>query len=219
MMGLEASNEFTVLRDERGRWVFAITNGSSNLPTSGVPAGALAYDVDSGIFLRLQSGSWANANLTAGTLTAALAGNVTGDVTGNVTGTASDWAETSTKGATMVPFNNEEEIDMGGADELAAVASTANLIPALSVVLGVAIRCTEAFTGDAANFDVGDETTADRFSTNNTSISLNDTDAFNEDGFAFNAAASKIELLLDDAATAGKVRVSVFGLTFAGATS
>jgi hypothetical protein len=119
----------------------------------------------------------------------------------------------------MVPFVNEEEIDMGGADELAAVQSSANLIPALSVVLGVTIRCTEAFAGDVSNFDVGDESTATRFFTNSTKVAINNTDANNEDGFAFNNSASKIELLLDDAATAGKVRVTVFGLTFAAATS
>jgi hypothetical protein len=214
-MPIETGNAFTVIRDQAGRWVFALTDAAALLPTDRVPAGSLAWDNTSRQLLTFVSGAWVSAQFTAGTVTA----DLVGAVTGAVTGTASDWATTSAQGATMVPFVNEEEIDMGGADELAAVASTANLIPALSVVLGVSIRCTEAFTGDAANFDVGDETTADRFSTNNTSIALNDTDAFNEDGFAFNAAASKIELLLNDAATAGKVRVSVFGLTFAGATS
>lgn len=218
-LNIDEANDYTALRDAKGRWLFAVCASASDLPTSGVPAGALAWDNRSRQLLTLVDGSWVSAQLTAGTVTADVVGGVTGNVIGDVTGTASDFSIASTLGGTMVPFVNEEEIDMGGADELAAVQSTANLIPALSVVLAVAIRCTEDFTGTASNFDVGDETTATRFFTNSTKISVDDTDVANEDGFAFNSAASKIELLLDDAATTGKVRVTVFGLTFAAATS
>ncbi len=152
-----------------------------------------------------------NATIT-GTL------DVTGVITGTVTGTASDWNTTSALGGIMQPFVSEELIDLGGEDELAAVASSGNLLPANSLIFGVTIRCTEAFTGDAANFDVGDDSTATRFATNSTKISLNDTDVFLEAAVA-QATASVIELLLDDAATAGMVRVTVFGVTLSAATS
>ena len=121
-------------------------------------------------------------------------------------------------GAELVPFALEEEIDLGGEDELAATVSVADLLPANSLILGVTIRCTEAFAGDAANFDVGDETTPTRFATNSTKIALGNTDVFLEASVA-QAAASKIELQLDDAATAGKVRVATFGFTLSAPTS
>jgi hypothetical protein len=85
-MGLEVANETTIIRDERGRWVFAVTSASSELPTSGVPEGAIAYDVDSSTWLKFSSGSWANMAATMGTITATLTGNVTGNVTGDLTG-------------------------------------------------------------------------------------------------------------------------------------
>jgi hypothetical protein len=78
---------------------------------------------------------------------------------------------------------------------------------------------TEGFTGDVGNYDIGDETTATRFVTNSTDLTLDDTGVHNEDGFQLDAAASKLEVLLDDAATAGKLRLTVFGVTLAAATS
>lgn len=140
-------------------------------------------------------------------------------VTGTLTATVTDWNTTSAKGAIFQPFVNEEEIDLGGADELAAVQSSADLIPADSIIFGITKRVTEAFAGDVANYDLGDESTSDRFVTNSTDLTLADTGVHNEDGVLFDTADSKIEVLLDDAATAGKLRVTVFGVTLSAATS
>lgn len=206
----EVSGSTTILRDHRGRWLFAIATKLADLPTSGVPDGALAYILSSGTLIRLSSGAWAAADLVFNGLTASVTGDVTGDVSGFVT---------SPYGGTMVPFVNEEEVDLGGADELAAVATVADLIPANSIVFGVAKRVTEAFAGDVANYDIGDESTSDRFVTNSTDLTLADKAVHNEDGTLLVAAASKLEVLMDDAATAGRLRLTVFGVTLTAATS
>jgi hypothetical protein len=124
----------------------------------------------------------------------------------------------SPSGGVLQPFINEELVDFAGEDELAAVATVGNLLPAGSLILGVSIYCVTAFTGDASNFDVGDETTATRFATNSTKIAAGNADLFLE-ASVVQAAASKIEFLLDDAATAGAVRVAAYGFTLTGLTS
>lgn len=213
---IQASDDYTVIRDERGRWLWAVCASASDLPTSGVPEGSVAWETDAQKLWAFISGAWASGPLTVGALTSS---GVTADVTGDVTGDVSGLI-TSPKGATLVPFINEEEVDLGGADEGAAVATVADLIPAGAVVFGVSKRVTEAFAGDVANYDIGDESTSDRFVTNNTDLTLADTGVHNEDGvLAPEAAASKLEVLLDDAATAGKLRLAVFGLILTASTS
>jgi len=156
-------------------------------------------------------------DFSAGAITGTSASITSGSI-GTFT-TNSLTLEDGTYGAAFVDGVSVEEIDLGGADELAAVQSTGDLLPANALILAVAIRCTETFAGDVANFDLGDESTSTRFVTNSTKVTADDTDIYFTDWTEGDAAgllplvqasASKIEVLLDDAATAGKVRVAVF---------
>ena len=230
---VQDNEDYTIIRDPRGRIVYVTASATAKLPTTEFPSGTLAWIPSEGKFYLLSSGSWsifsfsqANSTLSGtlsvgGVLTAtggvvgALTGNVIGDVTGDLTGDI----VTSTQATGITPFVNVEEIDLGGADELAPVNSAANMIPANSVVFGVQKYVTETFAGDVTNYDIGDETTATRFVTNNTQLTATNTDFHNEDGIVLDLAASDIEILLDNAATAGKLRIAVYGFTFNPPTS
>lgn len=122
---------------------------------------------------------------------------------------------------------NSEEIDMNAADENAAVASAANLLPAVSTLLGVKAEVTEGFTGDVTNYNVGDGTTSNRFILVCTLIKLRDrivipmnfnnpdpTTGVNDNDTSKQTSADVVKVLLNDAAVLGKIRVTVLYVTF-----
>lgn len=96
--------------------------------------------------------------------------------------------------------------------------STANLLPANAIILGVTTRVTTAIT-TCTTFDVGDATTAERFITDSTGVSLASVAVgmnAMKGGVASDAAgptqsaAAKIRITCDLTAGAGKIRVGVF---------
>lgn len=140
-------------------------------------------------------------------------------VTGTLTATVTDWNTTSTKGAIFQPFVTEEEITLatGGV----TTDSTANLLPADSIILGVATRITDTIT-TAVNFQVGISGATDRFDGADTNVTAADT-AVKLDhidaGAMVQAAAAKVRITTNANPGAGKIRVTVFGYTFSAATS
>jgi hypothetical protein len=79
----QGKDDITILKDDNGRWIFGICDRSADLPTSGIPTGALAYDVSSQQLLAFSSGAWASL---APTLGAIASGAITSS--GAISGTA-----------------------------------------------------------------------------------------------------------------------------------
>ncbi len=89
---------YTVIRDSQGRWILAIGEDTSLLPTAGVPNGALFWDVNSSKFyvFGTSAGTWtqvpnsalALVNLTLTGDLAAVAGTFTGELAALVNGLA-----------------------------------------------------------------------------------------------------------------------------------
>lgn len=132
---------------------------------------------------------------------------------------------TSTKGATWKPFFLEEEITL--ATGAATTDSTANLLPANSIILCVTSRVTATIT-TAVNYALGDGTVGTRFAAANTSVTAGDTGVGLSAMFGVvsatnagptQAAAAKLRITCNANPGAGKVRVCVMGFTFAAPTS
>lgn len=105
--------------------------------------------------------------------------------------------------------------------------TTADLLPANSVILAVMTRTTTAIT-TAVNFDVGDPTTATRFATNYTGVALDSvavhttaitTGIANATTGIFQAAAAKIRITTDANPGAGRVKITVVYMLCTPATS
>jgi len=131
----------------------------------------------------------------------------------------------STAGATMKPFFLEEEITL--ATGAATTDSTANLLPANSIILAVVSRVTVAIT-TAINYALGDATVGTRFAAANTSVAAGDTGVGLSAMFGVvsatnagptQAAAAKLRITCNANPGAGKVRVCVMGFTFTAPTS
>ena len=132
---------------------------------------------------------------------------------------------TSTAGATWKPFFLEEEITL--ATGAATTDSTANLLPANSIILCVTSRVTTTIT-TAVNYALGDATVGTRFAAANTSVAAGDTGVGLSAMFGVvsatnagptQAAAAKLRITCNANPGAGKVRVCVMGWTFAAPTS
>ena len=135
---------------------------------------------------------------------------------------------TSTKGATWKQFFAEEELTLatGGT----TTDSSANLLPANSIILAVSARITVGIT-TASNWSVGDSNEAARFIASQSgapALALAYTvvglDAMAGGSTTTNlgptqAAAAKVRVTTDVGVGAGKIRVCVMGLTFAAPTS
>ncbi len=71
---------YTVIRDRQGRWIMAVGEDTSLLPTAGVPNGALFWDVNSSKFyvFGTSAGSWTQApNSALALVNLVLTGNLT----------------------------------------------------------------------------------------------------------------------------------------------
>ena len=132
---------------------------------------------------------------------------------------------TSTAGATMKPFFLEEEMTL--ATGAATTDSTANLLPANSIILAVVSRVTVA-VGTAVNYALGDGTVGTRFAAANTSVAAGDTGVGLSAMFGVvnatnagptQASAAKLRITCNANASAGKIRVCVIGFTFTAPTS
>lgn len=67
-MSISTLPNYSVLRDEQGRWFLAVCDTVDDLPISEVPDGALAYDISSRLLAVYDaaSRSWGSADLTLG---------------------------------------------------------------------------------------------------------------------------------------------------------
>lgn len=150
-------------------------------------------------------------------------GNRSGNAGAEIDSFLKIWARTNVTGTGKVPVNasfrfgaNQEELDLGGAS---SVTSTANLLPANSVILAVVTHVTVDLS-TPVNIDVGDTTTATRFGTNVAIDQVSDGPIVNLDHWAGTvairqASAAKLKLRPDAAGT-GKVMCQVFYAQFAG---
>jgi len=133
---------------------------------------------------------------------------------------------TTTKGATIKPFWLEEEVTLStGAT---TTDSTANLLPANSLIIAVTARVTTTITAAATGWKLGDPTTDDRFTANNTNLTAGTTgvsvtlwDQSKAAGYTpWQATAAKIRITAAGGnAGAGKIRLAVFGFTVSAPTS
>lgn len=126
-------------------------------------------------------------------------------------------------GAAMVPFYSETNVTLATGATTTAVG-TATFIPALSIILGVTGRVTTTITSACTGWEIGDSTTAARFTANNTGLTAG-TKATNTGAFLTTAIASATTGMYQAAAEAlqitcaggdpgaGAVRVSAFGFT------
>jgi hypothetical protein len=128
------------------------------------------------------------------------------------------------------PINSiSEEITL--ATGATTTDSSADLLPANSLILGVVARVTTTITADATGWELGDGTTAARFSSNNTNLTANDaskTYGLNhwQGGVSTDAtgpvqvAAAKLRVTCAGGNPgAGKVRVTVYYLPFVAPTT
>ena len=133
---------------------------------------------------------------------------------------------TSTAGAILKPFFLEEEITL--ATGATTTDSTANLLPANSLIVAVTARVTTTITAAATGWSLGDASTSDRFSGNETTLTAGTTkvsstlwDQSKAAGYTpWQAAAAKVRVTCAGGNPgAGKIRVCVFGFTVSAPTS
>jgi len=133
---------------------------------------------------------------------------------------------TSTKGATLKPFFLEEEVTL--ATGATTTDSTTNLLPANSLIVAVTARVTTTITSSATGWKLGDASTDDRFTANNTNLTAGTTgvsvtiwDQSKAAGYTpWQVAAAKIRITCAGGNPgAGKIRLCVFGFTVAAPTS
>lgn len=80
MSEVQSHPNYTVIRDRQGRWLWAIGEDTSLLPTAGVPNGALFWDVNSSKFyvFGTSAGTWTQApNSALALVNLILTGNLT----------------------------------------------------------------------------------------------------------------------------------------------
>jgi hypothetical protein len=124
-------------------------------------------------------------------------------------------------GAAMVPFVNSELLTLstGGT----TTDTTANLLPANSIVLGVSGRVTTTITSGCTGWQLGDPTTAGRFTASDTTLTAGEakvgsvqltTGVASATTGMFQTSAAKVRVTCATAAPgAGAVRITVFGYT------
>jgi hypothetical protein len=143
---------------------------------------------------------------------------------GTITGKANIEQE-SANAAQWIRGQLSEEITLntGGT----TTDSTANLLPANSIIEGVVARVTEAITV-AANWDLGDATQGQRFLNNSTGLALGSTEVAllhrdptvaSADLGPVQSSAAKLRITTDANPGAGKIRVTVFYSQFVAPTS
>lgn len=197
--------------------------------------------VGAGTFILTASGSiTAGANVTSaasGKVAAATAGQPiigkayhaasNGELVAIITDTPGAVASNTlagTHGQTMTINVAEEEITLstgGGTTD-----STANLLPANSLILQVAARVTTTIT-TATDWKLGDASTADRFTDANSTLIAGTTDFgvnhWNQAKAAgytpYQAAAAKLRITTTGTPGAGKIRVTVWSIAFVAPTS
>lgn len=125
--------------------------------------------------------------------------------------------------ATVTVLSEEMTLATGAA----TTDSTANLLPANSIILAVTSRVTTTIT-TAVNYALGDGTVATRFAAVNTSVAAGDTGVGLSAMFGVvnatnagptQAAAAKLRITCNANPGAGKIRVSVIALVFNAPTS
>lgn len=132
-------------------------------------------------------------------------------------------AQTSVNGAGFVPFTAETNVTLATTQTTTAVGG-ASFIPANSVILGVTGRVTTAITGSCTGWEIGDATTAARFTVNkavltagttvaNTGAYLTTAIAVAATGFTIPTAEALQITCAGGNPSAGAIRVSVFGYT------
>lgn len=156
-----------------------------------------------------------------------ISGNATAPVSYCYNGTtyaACSQALASANGASMVPFFAETNVTLATGATTTAVGSS-TFIPANSVILGVTGRVTTTITSACTGWEIGDTTTAARFTVNNTGLTAGtkatNTGAFINTGIATGATTGiwqgTAEALQITCAGgnpgAGAVRVTAFGFT------
>jgi hypothetical protein len=147
------------------------------------------------------------------------------NATSSATHTGPHYACTTASGACWYFGQSTELVTLStGA---AFTDSTANLLPANSIIEAVVARVTTGIT-TAANWRLGDSTTNDRFTSANSTLTAGTTDIglrHQQGGIATDAAgpvqtsAAKVRITLDTNPGAGAVRVTVFWRTFIAPTS
>lgn len=132
------------------------------------------------------------------------------------------YVQQSANGGAMVPFYNEELITL--ATGATTTDSTANLLPANSLILAVGGRVTTTITSACTGWELGDATTVARFTINDTTLTLNETKTntgtYLNTGIAsattgmYQASAAKVRVTCAGGNPgAGAVRVFVSGFT------
>ena len=119
------------------------------------------------------------------------------------------------EGWTLASASEEITLDTGAA----FTDSTANILPANSIILGVVARVTEEIT-DSTGWQLGDATTAGRFTANNTTLVAGTTDVglthlqgavATDAAGPVQTAAAKVRITMAGGNPgAGKVRVTTF---------
>jgi len=132
-------------------------------------------------------------------------------------------------GQSFTPFTNTELVTLS----LAGVTtdSTGNLLPANSIILAVNGTVQTLITG-SSDWKLGDATTSGRFSAADSTLSVAEsvpktnfppvqlgTGVASATTGMYQAAAAKVRITVTTTATAGKIRLSVYGLTLVNATS
>ena len=85
-LNVQDNDNYTIVKDPRGRVIFVQATDQTELPTIGIPSGSLAWNPSTSVFHSFSSGSWSALSLTQD-ITGDVTGNLIGNVTGNVTGT------------------------------------------------------------------------------------------------------------------------------------
>jgi hypothetical protein len=127
----------------------------------------------------------------------------------------------SPNGAALVPFVSEVNVTLATGATTTAVG-TSTFIPANSIIMGVTGRVTTTITSSCTGWEIGDATTAARFTTNNTTLTAGtkstDTGAFLTTGIAsattgmYQATAEALQITCAGGNPgAGAIRVTAFG--------
>lgn len=143
----------------------------------------------------------------------------------NITQTGGVFNNATSNGANLAIGASSEEITLSTSGT--TTDSSANLLPANSLILGVVARVTTTIT-TATDWKLGDPTTAGRFTAANSTLTAGTTDIgiLHWSGAVSTlatgpsqAAAAKLRITTTGTPGAGKVRVTVFYLTLTAPTS
>lgn len=210
----------TVATDDGTTLTYIGTGGVLSTTSGGLKAGANGGAAGVLTLLGSTSGSQTlTTNSTASTAT--LAGSL---ALTNITATSGNGAGynlTSSSGAASAVYGHNQEsmtLNTGGT----TTDSAANLLPANSLILGVTARITTTIT-TAANWSLGDTSTAARFAAANSTLTAGTTSV----GMAHwagtvaivQAAAAKLRITTNANPGAGVIHIDVFFITFTAPTS